>query len=113
MTGPGLQDGGSGRGWATGHLGNWGPTGAQSWRDAADFVLQRRAFLCSVRPELEMRSVGLKLERMVGGEGVFSFSPFPDGIFLCLIENVFLFSNVSIVKKFSLGSCEQVYLNEV
>ena len=113
MTGPGLQDGGSGGGWATGRLGNWGPTGARSWRGAADFVLQRRNFLFFVRPELEMRSVGLKLERTGGGEGVFSFSPFPEGIFLCPTENAFLFSNVSIVKKFSLGSCEQVYLNEV
>ena len=108
-----MQDGGSGRGWATGRLGNWVPTGAQSWRDAAGFVLQRHGFLFFVKPELEMRVVGLELERMGVGRGLshsllfqmeFSFAP---------LENAFLFSIISIVKKFSLGSREQIYLNEV
>ena len=79
-----LQDGGSGRGWAMGRLGNWVPTGAKSWRDAAGFVLLRHGFLFFVKPELEMRVVGLELERMGVGRGLshsllfqmeFSFAP--------------------------------------
>lgn len=75
---------------------------------AADFVLQRCDFLFFVKPELEMRAVGLEPERMWRGVGrglshsllfqwEFSFAP---------LRMLSCFPYVSIVKKFSLGSRE-------
>lgn len=68
-------------------LGNWGPTGSQS--GGAGLVLcYREGTLVFWRLNWRLGEGGRP-----GGGWALSFSPFPDGVFLCSFENAFLFEN--------------------
>lgn len=69
----------SGRGWPKRCLGHWGPTASQSRRDWA---------------ALGELGPCAALTRDEGGQAwspeAFSLSPLPDGVSLCMSENIFL-----------------------